>query len=140
MEQQRVPQAQLDADRQHRPPAGRHRDLVAGTLPELDEGRRVAEELLAGRRQGRPGPAADEERPPELLFEQTHARADGGLAEVQPLGGADEASGRDDGEEGPGQLDVHRTPCLPAPCSRKIASKVQSTSFVRSMGACQRPR
>jgi len=105
--QQRAPQAELASNRQHGPQTGRHRHLMASTLPELHQPRRVAQELLAGRSQHRPGLVPNEERSPQLLLQGPNARADGCLAHMEALGGTNEVPGGDDGEEGAGQFDVH---------------------------------
>jgi len=107
VEQQRVPQALLAADRQHRALAARHRDLMARTLPHLHHHRRVAHELLAGGGQRGAGLVAHEQARADRLFQRAHARADGRLRDVQPLGGAHEAAAGDDVEKGACKGDVH---------------------------------
>ena len=67
---------------------GRHRDLLARALPDLHQRRRVAQELLAGRRQRRARLVAHEELAPEQVLERAHARAHGRLRDVQALGSA----------------------------------------------------
>ena len=80
---------------------------MAGPLPNLHQGRREPQKLLSGGRQGHPGLVAQEDRSPELVLKRTDAGADGGLRHVQPLRGADEASGLDDSQKSAGEFDVH---------------------------------
>ena len=60
VQQMRAPKAHFAADRNHGAMAGRDGNLMAGTLPELDEGRRVAQELFAGRGERRAALVAHE--------------------------------------------------------------------------------
>jgi hypothetical protein len=80
---------------------------VLGALPYLDEQGRVAQELLAGRGQGRPGLVAHEKLAPELGLQRLHAHAHRGLGDVQALRGAHEVSAVHDLEEGAREGDVH---------------------------------
>ena len=107
VEHERAPQAELRAHRDHRAQARRHRHLVLGALPDLDEKRRVAQELLAGGRERGAGLVAHEKLAAELRLEGLHAHADRGLRDVQALGGAHEVSAVDDLEEGARERDVH---------------------------------
>jgi hypothetical protein len=80
---------------------------MAGSLPNLHQGRGKPQKLLSGGRQGHPGLVAQEDRSPELVLKRTDTGADGGLGHVQPLGGADEASGFNNSEKSTGEFDVH---------------------------------
>jgi hypothetical protein len=109
--QQRRPQAELGAHHHHGAQSRRHRDLLACALPDLQQERRVAIELLAGRRQCRAGLVAHEQLAPEQLLERLHAHAHRGLRDVQPLRGAHEVAAGDDLEEGAGECDIHEENC-----------------------------
>src|SRR5680860_1583799 len=80
---------------------------MACAFPQLDEGRCVSEELLAGRCERRAALVADEQRPAQPLFERTHAGADGCLADVKLLSRAHEALRPDDGEKRSCEFYVH---------------------------------
>ena len=103
-----------------------YRDLMSRALPQLYERRREAKELLAGWGERRASFIPNEKRPPELLFKQPYARADCRLSDMQTIGGFDEAAGRDDLYEGPGEFDVHLSSSI------KSAHKCQLNSFARS--------
>jgi hypothetical protein len=74
VEQQRVPQAELAAQRQRPGAAGRQGELVAGALPDLHEGLREALELAAGRRQPRAVAVSDEKLAAQPLLQRADAR------------------------------------------------------------------
>ena len=85
----------------------RHRHLLSCALPQLYETRGETKELFARWGQARASFVSDEKRSPELLLKEAHACADGGLCDMQTVGGFDEASGGDDLYKSPGELDVH---------------------------------
>ncbi len=85
----------------------RHRHLVAGAVPDLDQRRRIAQELVAGGRQLRARLVPDEQLPVELIFQHPHSGADRGLGDVEVGRGADEAARLHDFEEGSCGGDVH---------------------------------
>src|SRR5680860_542964 len=107
---------------------------MACAFPQLDEGRCVSEELLAGRCERRAALVADEQRPAQPLFERTHAGADGCLADVKLLSRAHEALRPDDGEKRSCELDVH---CRPV--SKNYAAKYRLYSFVSRDGTSTIP-
>ena len=84
-----------------------HGHLLPRALPQLHESRGEAKELLAG--WGKCGTTfiSNEERSSKLLLKQAHACADCCLGDMQPIGRFNEASGRDDLQKGPGELNVH---------------------------------
>src|SRR5665213_2882004 len=84
-----------------------HRHLLSRALPQLYESRGEAKELLAGWGERRATFISNEKRSPKLLLKQAHARADRRLSDVQTIGSLNEAAGRDNFYEGPGELDVH---------------------------------
>ena len=100
-----------------------HRHLLSRALPQLNEGRGEAKELLAGWGERRATFIPNEKRSSKLLLKQAHARADCRLSDMQSIGRFDEASGRDDLYEGPGKLDVHLSSSI------KHAGKCQLNSF-----------
>jgi len=63
--------------------------------------------LLAGRSERGASFIPHKERSSELLLQEAHARADGGLRDVQTVGGLNEAPGRNNLHEGSGELDIH---------------------------------
>ena len=63
--------------------------------------------LPASRCQRRAGLVADEEHATELVFQRMDAHADGRLAYMKPVRGADEVSTRDNRQKGSCQLPVH---------------------------------
>jgi hypothetical protein len=84
-----------------------HGHLLPSALPQLHKSRSEAKELLASRGEARATLIPNEKRSPELLLKKAHACADRRLCDMQTIGGFDEASGRDDLDESPGELDVH---------------------------------
>src|SRR3546814_8309664 len=66
-------------------------------------------ELPPGRRQRGAALVAHEEGAAEMLLQRMDARAHRRLGDVEPLGGADEAAGGDDGQESARQFRVHGT-------------------------------
>ncbi len=107
VEEQRVPQGELARHRDHGAQPGGHRHLLARALPELDERGRVAQELLAGRREGGTRLVAHEELAAEQLLQGLHAHAHRRLRDVQAFRRAHEVAGGDDLHEGAGEDDVH---------------------------------
>ncbi len=67
----------------------------------------MALEQLAGGGGRDAGGAAFEKRAAELVLERAHAAGEGGLGELEALGGAVEAAVLDDEEEGAEELEVH---------------------------------
>ena len=100
-----------------------HCHLMSGSLPQLYESRGEAKELLAGWGEGRATFIPNEKRSSKLLLQETYARADGRLCDVQTLGSFDEAAGRDDLQKCPSELDVHFS------SNTKHAFKCQLNSF-----------
>src|SRR5687768_13723622 len=86
---------------------GRHGYLMSGPLPQLYESRSEAKELVAGWGEGRTSFIPNEKRSSKLLLQETYARADGCLCDMQTLSRFDEAPSRDDLEKCPSELDVH---------------------------------
>ena len=84
-----------------------NRYLLPRALPQLDESRGEAKELLASRGERRASFIPNEKRSSELLLKEAHACADRRLSDMQTVGSFDEASGGDNLYEGSGQLDVH---------------------------------
>ena len=84
--------------------APRQRILGRQDLP------RVAQEILAIFRQAQAARRAYQQRGARLLFQAADLVADGGLAQVQPFGGARKAACVLDGDEGAqqGGIEVHR--------------------------------
>jgi hypothetical protein len=64
-------------------------------------------ELPARRGELGAGLVPHEQAAPQLLFQRADPRAHGRLRHVQPLGGADEVAGGDDGEKGARELGFH---------------------------------
>jgi hypothetical protein len=84
-----------------------YRHLLFCALPQLYESRGEAKELLARLGEARAALIPNEKRSPELLLKEAHACADRCLRDMQTVGGFDEASGSDDLQKSPGELDVH---------------------------------
>src|SRR5690606_10757984 len=77
--------------------------------------------------QPRPGAVAHEEPAIQLLLQVLHPRGDGGLGDMQAVGGGNEAAGADDLQEGTRQVDIHGLarvlkgrPSLPAGASCRV--------------------
>ena len=70
--------------------------LLPRALPQLQESRGEAQELLAGWGECGPTFISNEKRSSKLLLKQAHACADCSLGDMQTIGRFDEASGRDD--------------------------------------------
>jgi hypothetical protein len=109
VQEQRIPQAVLAPDRHEVLPADGHADVVPCTLPDLDQCRCVAKELVARRGQLRAGLVADEQLPVELILQHANPGTHGGLGDVEVRGSPDEAPCLHNLEEGPGGDDVHLT-------------------------------
>jgi hypothetical protein len=70
----------------------RHRDLLVGAFPELPQGQRVPEDLLAGISDA---PAlSDKGQPLQQRSQRADPRADGCLAHLRPFRYAHETAGR----------------------------------------------
>ncbi len=104
---QRVAQADLGADRQQVAIALRQRQIAPRRFPGLHQLCRVGDEPLAIGCQFRACPIAHEKPAVELLLQVAYARGDGGLGDVQAIGGGDEAAAADDLEKGAGEIDIH---------------------------------
>ena len=104
-----MPKADLAADCQNGATAWRHRNLVKRALPQLNEHRRVTQELLACRSERSSALMPNEKRASELLFEAADSCAHGCLGDIQPLRSPDEAAGRNDLDESSREFDVHPT-------------------------------
>jgi PAS domain S-box-containing protein len=105
-QEQRMPQAEFAPDRQNGSPTQRHRDLMTRPLPQLHKHRRVAQELLAGRRERRAILVTDKKRPAELLFQRPDARADRRLTQVELFGRAHKAACPDNLQKGSREFDI----------------------------------
>lgn len=101
-----LPQSHSAADDQRAAKTLGNSDVVAGLLYRPNERGRVLLKLPAGGCQRRAGFVADEEHAAELVFQRVDARADGRLADVKPVRGADEVSARNHRQKGPGELRV----------------------------------
>ena len=126
-EQKRLPQAYLAPYSQNRAMTLGHGHLLPRALPQLHERWGEAKELFASRGERGATFIPNEKRSPELLLEEAHTCADRRLRDMQTIGGFDEASGRDDLYERPGEFDVH------VPSNINIVDKRQLYSFVCSV-------
>jgi hypothetical protein len=83
---------------------------MPGLLDGPHESRGVTLELAPGCRQCRAGLVAHEQRAAKQLFEALDPRADGGLADVKPLGGRNEIARRHHRQECTRKLGIQGRP------------------------------
>jgi hypothetical protein len=84
--------------------------------------------LAAGRRERCAGFVADKQGAAELVFKRVNARADGRLADVEPIRRTDEVSRCNNREKGSGQFGVHGRHLR----IYEVNTKAQYFSFVKT--------
>ena len=109
-EHQRVAQADFAADMQHVAIAVGQWQVASGGFPGLYQLVGVDHEGLAVRRQARAGTVAYKQGAAQLAFQIFDPGGDGGLGDVQFLGGCGQAAAAGDFEKGACQFDVHESP------------------------------
>lgn len=80
---------------------------MASLLHGANQRRGMPLKLATGRRQRRARLVANKQYAAKQTFKGMNPRADGRLADVQPLGGGNEIAGSDDRQEGSGKFGVH---------------------------------
>ena len=109
-EHQWVAQADFATDMQHVAVAIRQRQIAPRGFPGLQQLVGIHHKRLAIGGQARAGAVAYKQGTAQLAFQVFHAGGDGGLGDVQFLGGGGEAAAAGDFEEGACQFDVHEAP------------------------------
>src|SRR3546814_351165 len=102
-----APKAEFGADGDDRLAPRGQGNGAPGPIPDLDQCRRKAKELLTGRSELGPRLVAGEDGTIELIFKHTNTGADSSLGEVEIGRCANEAASLDDFEKRPRNTNIH---------------------------------